>query len=340
MKKYITVIIVSVTIIQAELTYFPISGDNSFWCADSYYYGLGLVAKNPSKPVTVIKTRYAEAMATGQLYFMVPVKKDSALYLFDNVIDSTLQEQDTVNLGKFPVGTKIIFMYMITDTSNLFNDMKNIKLYSGQNRTGFDQYISERKGLVDFRWAITGIANDSTCEMDFAAVVKASFKEIKFLITNVYREEMDKYKVATPEASPDSEYYSGTIHVNLSSASVGEPVIYYTLDGTVPNTRSHVYKDPIEINKTTTIKTFASMTGDTQWIDSDILTKNYVIDVTKSKMPKGKSLSLKKIPATNKVYNFQGRVINYVNSKTLIDGIYIIINGNQCKKTFYSSIKF
>jgi len=61
---------------------------------------------------------------------------------------------------------------------------------------------------------------------------------------------------ATPTFSPAPGTYSSPQSVKLSDATAGA-VIYYTTNGTAPNTSSSVYSTPIPVNTTTTIEAIA-----------------------------------------------------------------------------------
>jgi hypothetical protein len=66
--------------------------------------------------------------------------------------------------------------------------------------------------------------------------------------------------IATPAFSPAPGTYSGTQSVTLSDTTTGA-VLYYTTDGTTPNTNSSVYNSPIQVNSNTTIQAIAVANG-------------------------------------------------------------------------------
>jgi len=66
--------------------------------------------------------------------------------------------------------------------------------------------------------------------------------------------------VPTPTFSPAPGTYSTTINVTLSDAQAGA-TIYYTLDGSQPNTSSPVYSTPISVLMSTTIRAMATYPG-------------------------------------------------------------------------------
>ena len=66
--------------------------------------------------------------------------------------------------------------------------------------------------------------------------------------------------VATPTFSPEAGTYTEAQNVTISCATSGA-TIYYTTDGTTPDTLSSVYSTPINISETTTVKAIAVKEG-------------------------------------------------------------------------------
>jgi hypothetical protein len=79
----------------------------------------------------------------------------------------------------------------------------------------------------------------------------------------------------TATANPTSGIYNSSQNVTLTMSEPG--TIYYTTDGTDPNNQSTTYKNPITINKTTTLKYIATDLANNQ---SPIFTQNYTINTT------------------------------------------------------------
>ncbi|NLD48855.1 MAG: hypothetical protein GX660_16960 [Clostridiaceae bacterium] len=170
-------------VVHAELTYLPITGNSTgIWDSDSLFLGGEIAVKDSTKEV-VVTWKLNKGDALGMLYFVK--NKDSSIFLFHNKIEDFHEEKKEVRIGKFPKGTKLYFMYMVTDTSSFYKDKVKKRLYSGQNRIQ-DLYISDRKGLKDFRWAVAGTVDTNTCEISFASTVKANFRQIRFHISNSY----------------------------------------------------------------------------------------------------------------------------------------------------------
>ena len=274
LHKTVLCLVMLTRFLNSEISYIPFS--SSFWEADSLFLGLGLVVNSATDPVAVTwKDNQSDAL--GELSVVVPGHDDSVRFLFHNMIDSFPSEAGAISLGLLPVGTKLVFQFVVTDTNRIFEPIRNYRLYSGQNRIGIDQFISEREGLADYRWAVAGRVNDSTCEMSFAGVSKGDFRQIRFHVTNVYREELEKYRPEAPVATPTGEEFSKSVSVALESHTVGNPRIYYTLDSSDPDSTSSPYESAITIESTATLKAIAVMPGDTQWVESEITEETYTL---------------------------------------------------------------
>lgn len=260
----------------AEITYLSLADkQSSIWDTDSLYLGLGFRASKYEEISVTWKSNQAQAL--GELYFMVPGEQDSALFLFSNETPCSPSSSCSRNVGRHLVGTPLIFMYMVTDTSQDYASVANLKLYSGQNRHGIDPYFSElEKPGLQHRWACAGRVDSSTCEMSFAGA-SVSFREIRFHVKNAYREELEKYRPEGPVATPAGSEFLQSTSVTLASHTVGNPQIYYTLDGSAPDTTSELYRSGITIENTTTLKAIAIMPGDTQWIESAVTVQTYTL---------------------------------------------------------------
>jgi len=158
-------------------------GRRNSWHADTIYLGAGMTVVDESCDVLV--ARYAQQPeALGQLYLMVPGVKDSARFVFHNV-DQFAQEQDTVNLGRFPRGTRLEWMYMVVDSLSMFSHARHKKVYTGENRPGHELYVSEMDNPLGRRWAVVGTAGPTACEVGFAAAIPGSYRDIRFRVSNV-----------------------------------------------------------------------------------------------------------------------------------------------------------
>src|SRR5207249_4987629 len=95
---------------------------------------------------------------------------------------------------------------------------------------------------------------------------------IGIVVTKVYTIDTTP---PTVSASPAGATYTSAQSVTLAAS---EPAtIYYTKDGTTPTTSSAIYKNPISISSTTTLKFFAKDTAGNIGI---VVTQVYTIDTT------------------------------------------------------------
>lgn len=78
---------------------------------------------------------------------------------------------------------------------------------------------------------------------------------------------------AAPVLSPTPGAFDGSQSVTITCASVGA-TIYYTLDGTTPTNQSLVYAQPVPVNQSTVVKTFATGGG---FSGSPVVTGTYTI---------------------------------------------------------------
>jgi hypothetical protein len=76
-----------------------------------------------------------------------------------------------------------------------------------------------------------------------------------------------------PVLSPGSGVYAESVSVTMSSSTPGAS-IYYTIDGTVPDTNSTLYAGAITLTSTTTVKAMAAAAG---LADSTVTTGDYVV---------------------------------------------------------------
>jgi hypothetical protein len=177
--------------------------------------------------------------------------------------------------------------------------------------------------------------------MSFAGRTNGFFGDIFINVTNVYREELEKYQVSSPDATPPSMRFSAPITITLSSATVGTPKIYYTLDGSNPTPASAPYNNPIPIDTTTTIKALAVMPGDTQWVNSEIATATYTYDVSSIRGIQPAYAS-NVMPQNAKIYNIRGQEISSLNlhsrDMSSVNGVVIVCYGNGSGDRFVRHI--
>lgn len=110
--------------------------------------------------------------------------------------------------------------------------------------------------------------------MNTVRITSIGFNGGNFDHIKVYKQTAPIPQVAIPVFTPGAGTYSSSQAVAITSATP-DATIYYTLDGSTPNTNSLVYTTPLEISTNTTIKAFAAKSGMTS---SAVITSAYVID--------------------------------------------------------------
>lgn len=330
------IILIGIIISYSEISYVSLNPSCPEWEADSHYVGAGFIANG--NEVTVIRKRLNEICPwLGELYFMVPGYSDSALFLLHNDYEEYPGESDTVNLGTFDSGTVIVFKYINIDTAYLAKPYKDKTLYSGQNRQGIDEYISEiENGYYNLRWAAAGRIDDVFCEMGFKSSDSYGFRDIMYKIKGVYLSGLEKFKIPLPNAEPAGQAFDtpfkvslsvpeeglkSIIYFNLSTIDTINPLdsgailkIYYTTDGSTPTqTSSTLYTDSIQITKTTTLKARAILEGAADWFDSEVMEEIYTYTGIPIINNSNNNIIFPDILteyAEVNVYNSQGRLIN------------------------------
>lgn len=91
-------------------------------------------------------------------------------------------------------------------------------------------------------------------------------------------EEAVLQTVEEPTFTPGGGTFYAPQQVSIQTATA-DAVIYYTIDGSTPSTRSNVYTTPLAVSSTTTVKAVAAKTG---MNDSEMSTARYVILDTNS----------------------------------------------------------
>lgn len=169
----------------AEVTYLPLAEkESSIWDSDSLFLGAAVEVIDSLQPV-VVTWKSNQSQALGELFLKDNSDTSNSTFLFHNQIEKFPLESTTVDIGNFPSGTRLVFMYLVSDTCNDFASVVNLPLFTGQNRVGTDTFISElEKPGFGRRWAIAGAVALDTCEFSFAGA-SASFREIRFHVSNV-----------------------------------------------------------------------------------------------------------------------------------------------------------
>lgn len=158
-----------------------------------------------------------------------------------------------------------------------------------------------------------------------------SFGTLMWSCSKIPSQEDSSFRVATPIFNIIQGTYYNPFSVLISCSTPGS-LVYYTLDGSNPDSNSEVYSFPLLINSTTTLKALARKPG---WNDSNIAIVSYTLKVfTPGILPSNGSYYL---PLTATISTeTQGAIIKYTmdnsepseNSATYDDPIFIQNVGN------------
>jgi hypothetical protein len=321
----------------AEISYKskPILGDP--WQAESLYVGSGLFARDSLRDIIVSWKDVSIGPALAIVNFIVSAYADSVKYLFHNFPNRFPSDDTIMNLGKYPTGTQMVFMYQVIDTNSYYNYVRNQKLFSGQNRDSVDPYVSEISTKnSQKRWALAGkIPSTDIAVMGFTDDYTISYRSIVFQVSNVYLEGIEKEKLSPPRCAPPSGSFETNLQISIAIPSEGskmivkrfpiydtlDPIkngeildIFYTTDGSDPRISQTKlkYSNPIAITTSTTIKAYALLENDTNWFPSEVVTQVY----TKGPMSiknQPNSLSFSQIISTGtdfKIYSVSGKQLN------------------------------
>ena len=91
----------------------------------------------------------------------------------------------------------------------------------------------------------------------------------------IERIEKQNRQVSTPSFTPIEGYYDAPVDVSIHAVPA-DATIYYTTDGSTPDSTSSVYSTPITVNEHTVIKAFAVKDG---YPDSDVGSAEYFFRV-------------------------------------------------------------
>ena len=87
--------------------------------------------------------------------------------------------------------------------------------------------------------------------------------------TGVDKTEFKITQVDAPVITAETEMFQDSLVVSLESDAL-KSTIYYTLDGSVPDTTKLVYQGPITITESAQFRTYQKMAG---WLDSEVVSK-------------------------------------------------------------------
>ena len=203
----------------------------------------------------------------GEYYDWIELKNNSSkdislkkYYLTTN--DSRLKEWNLPDVTLKPGELYIVMASGDTNLSNNSYQHTNFKLSETESL-----YITDGKNIIDAMFI-------SSIPLEYSMGRNSDYGFFYFKIPTPGKENGDgMISVATvPKLSKEAGIYNNE-EVNLELTSNG--TIYYTLDGSVPSTRSSKYTGPISLSETTVVRTISVEEGK---IDSPVVTSSFIIN--------------------------------------------------------------
>lgn len=152
----------------------------------------------------------------------------------------------------------------------------------------------------------------SGVEMDYSTIkVYVQDEEDKIISNVVDIHETNKLKVLKPSPTPIAGVYKSSQRVSLATSTEGAK-IYYTIDGSEPTIDSRLYTEPINVDKTITIKAKAVKEG---MLDSEIQVFQYIIEKDSPTEPSTPSPS----QPTETLVSGDGKAEEEVKEKTFLE---------------------
>lgn len=280
-------LVLSPRMCAAQVEYWPTSLGSGEWRAESLFVGGEFVSSPTDTTDSVVVVHVASSsQALGALYLMVPWSgdPDSAILVFHNDPYNEHpyeDEPDTVNLGYIPPGYPVVFMYVLENrtTGEL---VEGTKSYTGQNRPGIDQYVSERRGRYGYRWALMGRlpgADSNWVEFGFEDNSDYDFNDIVFQVYGVSMPYIEPAvqlppPLADPAGGADNDFPKNVeLFMPCWDAGCAGAAIWYTLDGSDPRTSPTALEysatEQITLVDDDTIIAYCPSPDTFRWIDSD-----------------------------------------------------------------------
>jgi hypothetical protein len=159
-----------------------------------------------------------------------------------------------------------------------YDDDDGSGYYSLINRTGSNALAPGRYYIKITEYGNNGTIPAYTLALHTTSVQQEQQEQQR---ERQQEQQLEQQQVATPILSPRSGTYSGSIRATARCATNGA-TIRYTTNGSDPTVRSSLYRGPITITRTMTLKARAFRTG---MVSSDVVTETYTIRI--SRIPAG-----------------------------------------------------
>jgi hypothetical protein len=322
---------------------------------DTLHQGTGLLVQDASVPVTVewLGGLYND-VCDGQLALMVPDTIGSAHTLISFTVDNQTAVPGSAEMGPLPEGTQLVLRYMYSDTSQLCAGAEVFARYTGQNRPGIDDYITSSYGRREHVFTLCTRVDSSNVECGISLDGQGDLGvNVMLRIGNVYMEGLERHKiprvrfdqpggaydqpVTVSMLVPDSGLYDvyvgcdGLRDTTFPVISGQGPVIYYTTDGTRPDTGSSVYSTPLTLSSNTQLRATAYLPGAEDWYPSQLASADYQISPTATLSPKEGVVLRGECLESVRYYSLDGRILPKLHSD--LRGVVLATYGRQATLT-------
>ncbi len=193
-------------------------------------------------------------------------------------LTGTLANNDVYVIANASANATILAIADVTSTVTYYNGNDALGLFQGTTLIDMIGIVGENPGIA---WPVAGVTNamlDHTLirkptvispTTDWAASAGTNADDSQWIVfAQDYITDLGVHtftpvagdNTATPTFDPPAGIYFTPLTVTISSTTP-DAVIYYTLDGSTPDTGSMVYTTPLTISVSTTVKAIATAAG-------------------------------------------------------------------------------
>lgn len=228
--------------------------------------GVPVARISKDKPWIAVSYERGKRAANSDLKKLMRFKENvRELYLSDTELNDQLISQlnDFVNLKVLDVSLNPVTTEGIKKMKNL-KDLESLNLYGTEVDAEMLVYISNFPALQDLYLWKTKVESADLVEVDLPENLNVNIGQ------NL--DVFGKVQLLSPAFENEKMIFQDSITVNLTHVA-GNAIIFYTLDGGIPNEGSQVYNKPIVLKNTQEVKAMAKMDG---WENSEVISKSFL----------------------------------------------------------------
>ena len=203
-----------------------------------------IVTSDNGQTVTGGHPPYAQGSNTTPMLILGPGIKKGCVFDYAEIID---------------IVPTIAYMHKVSPPKNCKGRVLLESIIgAGKDTIPPDRYVERLNKALLEQHELSGAVQELPCTIDEIAKWHERFKDIKTLVENSEKISSAMKLIAdagvtTPVFSPSSGTYTQEILLTIS-CTTDNVLIRYTTDGSEPTEHTTCYKEPIKIQKTTTIK--------------------------------------------------------------------------------------